>query len=146
MKMSKTMLLDRPAVQPSTVIPHTMELTVLFREFMAYWAGLKTEFLDWGTVQPSVKSVEYIVRWNGSVKGTLVVRSSERLLDKLMDRFREMDKGFPNKTALLQEMVTLYTVFLINSTWMDEYFNLGPILARPCKPEDRPSMTESHVF
>jgi hypothetical protein len=144
--MSKAMLLERPSIRPSTVVPHTMELTVLLSEFMAYWAGAKTEFLDWGSVQPLAKPVEYIVRWNGSVKGTLLFRSSDRLLDKLMDRFQEKDKGFPNKTALFQEMVTLYSIFLINSTWVDDAFTLGPILARPCKPQDRPPMTESHVF
>jgi hypothetical protein len=144
--MSKAMLLERPAVQPSTVVPHTMELTVLFQEFMAYWAGLKTEYLDWGSVQPSMKPVEYIVRWNGSSKGTLLFRSSDRLVDKLMDRFEKRGKGFPNKTALIQEMVTLYSIFLINSTWMDDTFNLGSILAHPCKPADRPRMAESHVF
>jgi len=144
--MTNTLVLDPPLIRSSVTVPHTLELTVLFNEFMAYWAGLKTEVMDWGLAQPSSKPVEFIVRWNGSVKGALVIRSSERLMDKLRSALQEKGKDFDSRTAVFQEMVTLYSIFLINSMWMDDLFNLGPLMARPCGAQDRPPMTQSHSF
>lgn len=131
---------------PAAAFPHTFELTVLFREFMAYWTGLKTEPLDWGRVQPGVKPVEFIVRWNGSAKGSLVVRTSDLLLEKLNGVLLERGLEFPDKSSLFREMATLYTLYLIHSLWMDDFFNLGTVLARPCEPQDRPPMAKSHSF
>ena len=53
---------------------------------------------------------------------------------------------FPNRGAIFQEMVTLYSIFLAHSMWVDEFFELGPILARPCRPKDWPPLNQSHSF
>jgi hypothetical protein len=136
--MTNTLVQAPPPVKHAVKVPHTLELTALFREFMSHWAGAKTEFLDWGTVQPAAQSMECIVRLNGTVKGALVIRSTERLLGRLMVLFQEKGKGGQDKAGVFQEMTALYSMYLINSVWMDEFFNLGPIFARPCGPQDRP--------
>ncbi len=146
MKMPTNLLSDALTHRIPLTFPRTLELKVLFREFMAYWSRLGTDISDRVPVLPALKPVEFIVRWNGSVKGALTIRCSNRLLDKLMEGFQDRDKDFPNKAALFGEMASLFSLFLIQSIWMDDAFSLGPILARPCEPKDRPPMAESHAF
>ncbi|GEM_PF-2194872 len=130
---------------PSPRLPHSLELTVLFREFVQYWTGFRTKIPDLG-VRPSLADpVEYATRWNGSVKGTLVLRSSNRLLEKLAAFFQDQGASVPSKNALFQEMATLYSIFLVHYAWMDELFELGPILARPSRPALWPP-DQPHAF
>ncbi len=144
--MSPINVLDPPTTNRTIPVPHTLELTVLFREFMAYWTGLKTEILDWGKVQSPVTPVELMVHWKGTVKGTLVVRTTQGLLDKLMEVFQEKGVEINGSSALFKEMVTLYAIFLVHYMCADEFLELGPILARPSQPKDWPPLKESHSF
>lgn len=121
-------------------LPHPLELTVLFREFIQYWTGFHTRIFEPNSLPNPAEPIEYTTGWNGSVKGTLVLRSSHRFLEKLINFFQENGMNFPMETGLFQEMITLYCIFLLHYAWMDELFELGPILARPSRPTLWPSV------
>ena len=125
--------------------PHSLELTVLFREFVQFWTGLKTEIPSSKPPQNMEEPIEFATRWLGSVKGTLVLRASRRFQEKLIRIFQEKGAAVPGGNALLQEMATLYSIFLLHYAWVDELFELGPILARPSQPNLWPSF-EPHAF
>ena len=128
----------------SPPFPHSLELTVLFREFVHYWTGLATAIPESKTRQTLVDPVEYAARWTGSIKGTLVLRASPGFPEKLAQVFEE--KGVnTGGNSLLQEMTALYSIFLVHYTWVDELFELGPILARPSNSSLWPS-SEPHSF
>jgi len=126
-------------------LPHTLELTVLFREFIKYWTGFQTRIPELHSLKSLADPIEYATRWNGSVKGTLVLRTSHRFQQKLMNFFQEKGVSVSSGNALFQEMVTLYSIFLIHYAWMNELFELGPILARPSRPALWPAV-EPHAF
>lgn len=126
-------------------LPHALELTVLFRELVHFWTGLRTEIPTSDSPQSPEDPIEFATRWNGSVKGTLVLRASRRLAESLKWVFEDKEKKAAGGNALLQEMTTLYSIFLVRYAWMDELFEMGPILARPSKPEFWPS-TAPHAF
>ena len=134
-----------PVTLPSPRLPHSLELTVLFREFIRYWTGFQTRIPDSGPTPNLPEPIEYATRWNGSVKGTLVLRASNRLLEKLAAFFQDKGLGVSSRNALFQEMATLYSIFLVHYAWMDELFELGPILARPSRPSLWPAV-EPHAF
>lgn len=135
---------DTPATTAySPRLPHALELTVLFREFVHYWTGFRTMIPESGSPQAPTDPVEFATRWNGSVKGTLVLRTSRRFLEKLAQNFQEKGTNAGGNT-LLQEMATLYSIFLVHYAWMEELFELGPILARPSQPSLWPS-SEPHA-
>lgn len=132
----------KPDIPATTIysprLPHALELTVLFREFVHYWTGFSTVIPEPGPPQGPADPVEFATRWNGSVKGTLVLRASRGFLEKLAQNFQEKGANACGN-ALLQEMTTLYSIFLVHYAWMDELFELGPILARPSQPSLWPS-------
>ncbi len=133
-----------PSVPPRR-LPHSLELTVLFRELIHFWTGLRTEIPESHTSLNLEEPVEFATRWKGSVKGTLVLRTSRRFVESLTKALEEKEKKIPGGNALLQEMATLYSIFLVHYAWMDELFELGPILARPSRPDLWPA-EEPHAF
>lgn len=125
--------------------PHSLELTVLFREFIHYWTGLKTTIPEMNPSTSLADPIEFATRWNGSVQGTLVLRASGTFLEKLVRIFAEKGGPTANGKSLFQEMVTLYSIFLVHYVCLDELFELGPILARASRPSQWPSV-EPHVL
>lgn len=121
------------------LIPHSLELTVLFREFAHYWTGLKTEIPERKAPVEILDPLECTVRWTGSVRGTLVIRASRKLLDQWMEIFREKGVEVPDKESLYREMCSLYAIFVAHFMWSDEFYKLGPLLARPSTPKDWPA-------
>lgn len=136
---------DTPAISPcSPRLPHALELTVLFREFVHYWTGFSTAIPELSRHQNLADPLEFATRWSGSIKGTLVLRTSRNFLEKLT-KLSLGKEGNAGGNAPLQEMATLYSIFLVHYAWMDELFELGPILARPSQPSLWPS-GEPHAF
>lgn len=127
-------------------IPHTLELSTLFSDFLSYWSGLESRFLEGSPAQGPADPVELIVRWNGSVNGALVLRASKTLLRKLTMALGEKGQDFHEPMAAFREMATLYATYLAHSLWVDEFFELGPILSRPSSPRDWPSRTQCHAY
>ena len=124
--------------------PHALELTVLFREFIRYWTGFNTSIPESYSSQGPKDPVEYFTRWNGSANGTLVLRTSQHFTEKLAQNSQEKGANVGGH-ARLQEMATLYSIFLVRYAWMDDLFELGPILARPSQSALWPS-GEPHAF
>lgn len=120
-------------------IPHSLELTVLFREFAHYWTGLKTEIPVKKIPREMADPMECTVRWTGSVRGTLVLRCSRTLVDRWMGIFREKGMEVQDGGAVYREMASLYAIFLAHFMWSNEFYELGPLLSRPSTPKDWPA-------
>jgi hypothetical protein len=120
--------------------PGSMELSSLFRNFIRYWAGMKANYHGEIHDEPAPMPVEICVRWNGPVRGTLVLRCFADFSKRVQKNFDSSWTPMVEK-ELLGELATLFCVHLINSYWSRDFFEMGPVLARPSHPGDWPPRT-----
>src|SRR5581483_1839641 len=104
--------LEKPSHRSLVQLPHSLELFHLFQEFLLFWTGFQVGHFGRDPVAHLENPMEFTVRWVGSLKGALVVRSSARLVEKLWSRAQDRGMEFRSREDLFQEMVTLYSIFL----------------------------------
>ena len=120
-------------------IPCSMDLAKNFHRFVKYWAGADMEYLGQASDNPMEMPVELIVRWKGSVSGTLVIRAFADFLQWLPESRAYKPLNLCTGKEIFSEMTTLYTIYLIQQFWLSEDFELGPILPRSSTPTQWPA-------
>ena len=129
---------------PSKPVSHL--LANLFQKFMKYWTQTDIRFL--GNLPEEIVDmpVELCVRWNGNVRGTLIIRFH----DDFMKWFNENKNYRPLNICagkeMLNEMIAEYCAYLISNFWKPELVKIGPLLPRPCRPEDWPTQAPAAAF
>jgi hypothetical protein len=134
---------NHPVLEPSppetrAVLPLAGELAFLFREFMSNWAGIQVHAQEGEANLPLGDPVEMTVRWGGTRKGTLALRVPASFLEKWAGLPQSGRGHFPEADSFLKEGASLFALYLIQSLWMVDLFELGPLLARRSLPTDLP--------
>lgn len=120
-------------------IPCSMDLAKHFHHFVKYWAGKDVDYLGEAAEGPVEMPVELAVRWNGSVKGHLVVRCFPEFMKWLSESRDYKPLHLCTGNEIFSEMATLYCIYLIQQFWLSEDFQMGPILPRPSTPAHWPA-------
>lgn len=121
-----------------SLLPCSLDLATCFHKFVKYWAGADVDYLGYAAEGPLEMPVEVTIRWKGSVSGTLVIRCYQGFLDWLKDSRDYKPLYLCTEKEIFNEMNTLYCIHLIQSFWLTEIYQLGPIVPRPSTPESWP--------
>ncbi len=106
----------------------------IYNRFVNYWAGADVEYLGQVSDETMDMPVEMMVRWKGSVGGTLVIRCFSDFLKWLPESRTYKTLNLCTGKEIFSEMTTLYCIYLIQQFWLSDNFELGPILPRPQHP------------
>lgn len=123
-------------IQAPAAIPCSMDLAKHLHRFVKYWAGADVEFLGQVSDETMDMPVELMVRWKGSVSGTLVIRCFDDFPQWLTESRTYKPLNLCTGREIFNEMTTLYCIYLIQQFWLTENFELGPILPRPAPPSN----------
>jgi len=123
--------LEAAPVQAPAAIPSSLELAEHFQRFVKYWAGSDVEYRGRASEDAVEMPVELMVRWKGSVGGTLVVRCYPNFIHWLSESRDYRPLNLFTGKKIFSEMATLYSLYLIQQFWLTENFELGPVLPRP---------------
>src|SRR5579859_1329273 len=119
--------------KPSFLLPRQMtvptaaELGGLFIKFCAYWAGKESNYQGEIPEKKPSLPLEWTVRWEGAVRGMLVIRYAAEFSNCL-----QKNPGFPHPNFsdqdLPREMASLYGAYVIHSFWAEKFREIGPII------------------
>jgi len=137
--LAETFGLKAAPEQAPAAIPCSMDLARHFHRFVKYWAGTDVDYLGQASDNPMEMPVELVVRWKGSVGGTLVLRCFPDFLTWLPESRAYKPLNLCTGMEIFTEMTTLYCIYLIQQFWLTENFELGPILLRPSTPAQWPA-------
>ena len=59
-------------------------------------------------------------------------------MERLAGFQKTRSRPITGPTALLQEGTSLFAIYVIQSLWMTDFYEWGPVLARPSHPRDWP--------
>ena len=125
-----TQKIEAAGMQSPAAIPCSMDLAKHFDRFVKYWAGANMEYLGQVSDHTIEMPVELMVRWKGSVSGTLVIRCFPDFIEWLTESRDYRPLNLCTGKEIFREMTTLYGIYLIQQFWLTENFELGPILPR----------------
>ena len=137
LNVSSQAIPTNPAVK--IAVPKSMDLAVHFEKFVEYWAGKNpVDYLGPVGDPPCDMTAEVTLRWMGTVSGTLVIRCHQDFLLWLKSVRSYKPSHLSTEKEIFHEMATLYVVYLIQSFWLSEIFELGLIIPRPSTPDQWP--------
>jgi hypothetical protein len=133
-------------LEPNTPKPLSHILASYFQKFINYWTQTDIRFLGDLRGEMVDMPVEICVRWNGNIRGTLIVRCDDDFT-KWFSRNRNVRfSDACTGKEMLDEMIAEYGAYLICNFWKPELLEIGPLLPRPCRPEDWPVETPAAAF
>jgi hypothetical protein len=134
-------------LEPFTpAMPVSHILANYFQKLIRYWAKTNVRFL--GDIGEDVlpMPVELCVRWAGNASGMLVIRCYDDFVKWLKKGKGYKPANLSSEKEILNEMVAQYGVYLIHNFWKSELLKIGPILTRPCRPEEWPARPATAAF
>lgn len=134
------------STQKTVRLPHSLDLSILFKDFILYWAGWRINLDEDEPYLGTLPTKEWQVSLQGSVRGTLTFRTTDRLLKALWEDqgFKGMD--FPDADATLREMAALFATHMVRTFWKGRFLGLTPLMARPAEHGKRPSPFQCHTY
>lgn len=129
---------DSPRGPEPALVPHPVELAALFQQFVRYWSGSECKYRPGNSSRHLEKPAELYVHWAGSIRGILLLRVPRVFLEELGDCWSLQKLNFPSLEELFREMGVLFSVYLMHSLWVDEFFEMGPIITRPSRMPEGP--------
>ncbi|HVZ79541.1 MAG TPA: hypothetical protein VHE12_01925 [bacterium] len=126
--------------------PHSLELSILFKDFLSYWAGWPVHLDEEGRVAGSRDWKEWQVSFHGSLQGMLTLKTTRRLVGALWEAQSFKGRDFPDAESAFRELAALYATYLAQSLWKDRFLGLDPLMARPVGTVERPSPFQCHTY
>jgi len=120
-------------------LPNRFNLCPLFERIIRSWGA--NEIRSVGEVPGAAHDlpVERTVQLSGTLKGTLNVRSSFEFLHWLQNKRSDHFLGRYPADEIMDEMISLFCLYLYHDFWNPEAFHIGPIKPFQSHPQDWPS-------
>ena len=126
--------------------PHILDLLILFKDFILYWAGWRISLEDEEPLGRKFIWKEWQVTLGGSVQGILTFRTTDAFLRTLRDTQALQGRDFLDAESSFREMAALYATHMGRSLWQGHFLGLGPLMARPIAASVRPSPSQCHTY
>lgn len=135
-----------PAKPKHPRVPHSLDLLILFKDFILYWAGWRISLEDEGPLGRKFAWKEWQVTLRGSVQGVLTFRTTDAFLNTLRDTQALQGRDFMDAESSFREMAALYATHMVRSLWQGHFLGLDPLMARPMAASARPSSSQCHTY
>jgi hypothetical protein len=135
-----------PAAPKRPRAPHSLDLAILFKDFIVYWAGWRISLEDEEPLGRKFTWKEWQIALRGSVQGTLTFRTTDAFLRTLWDTQALQGRDFPSAESSFREMAALYATHMVRSLWQGHFLGLDPLMARPLEASARPSPSQCHTY
>ena len=129
---------------PFSVLQTHFNLCHLFERILHSWGAAEVRHLGEIQGQPSGLEVERSVVLTGTLNGFLTVRTSSEFLAWLREKRQGTFLGRYPETELLEELISLFSLYLFHDFWNPSTFHIGPIQPFPSTPSDWP-VTPPHA-
>lgn len=134
------MTIDTLGPKPRTFPPlPLLDLSHLFEKVVRIWGLSTVHHLGKIQDQQTYLPLERMVTLTGAVKGFLVVRSTREFALWLRSRRENTVLGRYPEEEIFEELVSLFTLYLVHSFWKPHLFSLGPVVPFPSIPSDWPN-------
>ena len=126
-----------------SVTTHFLDPGHLFERIIRSW-GAKSVL----PLNPDIRKINYMplermALLNGTLKGTLVFRSSMEFSNWLQNQRSGTALGRYNAEELFEELVSLFCLYLYHDFWNPNSFRIGPINPFRSVPQDWPEEAPS---
>jgi hypothetical protein len=132
--------------QKNVRLPHSLDLSILFKDFILYWAGWRINLDEDEPFLGPLPTKEWQVSLHGSVRGVLTFRTTDRLLKTLWEDQSFKGRDFPDAETTFREMAALFTTHMVRTFWKGAFLGLNPLMARPLETGKRPSSFQCHTY
>lgn len=133
-----------PHKRSANPVPHSLEIAILFKDFIHYWMGWQVHLDEDPGVISDGKEWQIAIR--GPFQATLAVRCNVPLMGALWENQLAFGRDFPTAESALREMAVLFATHLIRTFWKDRFMELEPLIARPTVSREKPSSFQCHTY
>jgi hypothetical protein len=125
------------------VAPHLLDPGHLFEKIIRSWGAKSVLPLEPDTRKINYMPLERMALLKGTLKGTLVFRSSMEFSDWLQNQRSGTALGRYSEEEIFEELVSLFCLYLYHDFWNPDSFRIGPINPFRSVPQDWPQRTPS---
>jgi len=119
-------------------LPTHFNLCHLFERIVRSWGGQHFDHLGEVTGDISDLPIERSVLLTGTLNGLMVVRTSLEFTGWLQDQREGTFLGRYPATEILDELISLFCLYLFHDFWNPTTFHVGPIRPLASTPKDWP--------
>ncbi len=125
-----------PAAKPSST--HFLDPGHLFERIIRSWGAKSVIPLEFDRGKINYMPLERMALLKGTLKGTLVLRSSMEFSNWLQNQRSGTALGRYNEGEIFEELVSLFCLYLYHDFWNPNSFRIGPINPFRSVPQDWP--------
>ena len=132
----------QPAINSRTA--HFLDPGHLFERIIRSWGAKSVLPLNPDTRKINYMPLERMALLKGTLKGTLVFRSSMEFSNWLQNQRCGTALGRYNEEEIFEELVSLFCLYLYHDFWNPDSFRIGPINPFRSVPQDWPEKAPSY--